>query len=107
MIVDIRPESNTFKKVIQVDLKGSEARAILIGNGLGHGFLALESNSVLSYLLSTPYSPSDEFEINPMDMELKIDWHLNLVGATGHIVSPKDAQAPTLAERLAEGKLPQ
>ena len=107
VIVDIRPESNTFKKVIQVDLKGGEARAILIGNGLGHGFLALENNSVLSYLLSTPYSPSDEFEINPMDIELKIDWHLDLVGATGHIVSPKDAQAPTLAERLAEGKLPQ
>ena len=106
VIVDIRPESTTFKKVIKVDLKGGEAKAILIGANLGHGFLALEDNSVLSYLLSSPYSPNHELEINPLDSELNIDWHLNMVGETGHIISPKDAQAPTLAERLVANQLP-
>ena len=106
VIVDIRPESTTFKKVIKVDLKGGEAKAILIGANLGHGFLALEDNSVLSYLLSSPYSPNDELEINPLDSELNIDWHLNMVGETGHIISLKDAQAPSLAERLVASQLP-
>lgn len=107
VIVDIRPNSATFKKVVQVDLRGGEARALLIGTGLGHGFLALEDNSVLTYLLSSPYSPQDEYEINPMDSDLNIDWQLGLVGGSGLIISPKDSQAPSLSERIALGKLPQ
>ena len=107
VVVDIRPNSPTFKKFEVVDLKGDEGRALLIGAGLGHGFLALEDNTAISYLLSSPYSPEFEFEIQPTDPELNVNWHLELVGGTGVVVSPKDAQAPTLAERLAEGKLPQ
>ena len=50
--------------------------------------------------------PSKEFEIIPIDPELGIDWQLGLLGGMDVIMSPKDAQAPTLAERLAQGKLP-
>lgn len=106
VVVDIRPNSSTYKKYVVVDLKGNEGRAILIGAGLGHGFLALEDNTIISYLLSSTYSPEFEFEIKPTDADLNINWHLELIGDVGVVVSPKDAQAPTLAERLAEGKLP-
>jgi len=106
VVVDIRPNSPTYKKYVSVDFKGNEGRAILIGAGLGHGFLALEDNTTISYLLSSPYLPEFEFEIQPTDPEINIDWHLNSIGGVGVVVSPKDAQAPTLAERLAEGKLP-
>ena len=41
-----------------------------------------------------------------MDPELGIDWQLGLVEGMGVIMSPKDAQGPTLAERLAQGMLP-
>ena len=41
-----------------------------------------------------------------MDPELGIDWQSGLVGGMDVIMSPKDVQAPTLAERLARGKLP-
>jgi dTDP-4-dehydrorhamnose 3,5-epimerase len=56
--------------------------------------------------LSSHYSPKDEYEINPLDSELNIDWHFNLVGGTSPIISPKDAKAPSLTERLAAGQLP-
>lgn len=105
-VVDIRPASPTFKKYEIVNLMGNEGRALLIGAGLGHGFIALEDNTTVSYLLSSPYAPKYEFEIQPTDPELNIDWHLELIGDAGVVVSPKDAQAPTLAMRLAEGKLP-
>lgn len=106
VLVDIRPDSPTYTKYEFLDLKGGEGRAVLIGSGLGHAFLSLEEGSVVSYLLDSPYSPSEEFEINPLDLELGIKWPLELVGGMGLILSPKDAQAPTLAERAAEGKLP-
>lgn len=101
VVVDIRPSSSTYRKWIAVPLSGDRGEAIFISEGLGHGFLSLEDNSIVSYLLTSPYSPQEEFEINPLDPELAIDWVL-----TERLMSPKDASAPTLAGRLAEGKLP-
>ena len=103
VVVDIRPSSPTFGKSVHVDLKGTDGRAVLIGAGLGHGFASLADSSTIAYLLSSPYSPTDEFEINPMYPDLGIDWHLDFSKIS---LSEKDKKAPSLAERLAEGKLP-
>jgi dTDP-4-dehydrorhamnose 3,5-epimerase len=103
VIVDIRPDSRTFGKWIDVELKGGSGKAVLISEGLGHGFLALEDNTAVVYLVSTPFSPIDEFEINPLDEKIGIKWGMNLSTLK---ISEKDKIAPTLAERLAEGKLP-
>ena len=103
VIVDIRPESKTFAQWIDVELKGDSGKAVFISEGLGHGFLALEDNTAVAYLVSTPFSPTDEFEINPLDEEIGIKWGMDLSSLK---ISGKDKIAPTLAERLAEGKLP-
>ena len=105
LVIDIRPNSPTFKKYEFIELSGEDGQSVLVGAGLGHGYLSLEENSTISYLLSSPYSPSEEFEINPMDLELGISWPLERVGS-GLILSRKDLNAPTLAERALEGKLP-
>lgn len=101
-IVDISPDSKTFGKWVDVELRGDSGKAIFISEGLGHGFLALEDNTAVSYLVSTPFSPTDEFEINPLDIEIAIDWRMDLSELK---ISEKDKNAPSLAERLAEGKL--
>ena len=106
VVVDIRPDSPTYKKFELIDLKGGEGRAVLVGAGLGHGFLSLEDGSIVSYLLDSPYSPSEEFEINPMDPELGINWPLDLVGGKGLILSQKDAQAPSLYKVFLSKRLP-
>jgi dTDP-4-dehydrorhamnose 3,5-epimerase len=106
VVVDVRPNSPTYKEIEYVYLNGQDDRSLLIGNGLGHGFISLEENSTIAYLLSTPYSPESEFGIIPTDLELNIDWHLSLVGGTGLILSTKDSQAPTLKERERNNQLP-
>ena len=103
VIVDIRPNSKTFGKWTDVELKGDSGKAILISEGLGHGFLALEGNTIVAYLVSTPFSQMDEFEINPLDGKIGIKWGMDLSSLK---LSDKDMTAPTLEERLAEGKLP-
>ena len=105
-VVDIRPNSPTYLKSEAVELSEGRATAVFVGPGLGHGFIALEDGSTVSYLLSSPYSPENEFEINPMDADLRINWRLDLLGNMGIILSPKDADAPSLVDRQAEGKLP-
>ena len=103
IIVDIRPASQTFGNWIEVELNGDSRKAVFISEGLGHGFIAHADNTAVAYLVSTPFSPSDEFDINPLDKEIGIKWGMDLSELK---ISEKDKNAPTLAERLAEGKLP-
>jgi dTDP-4-dehydrorhamnose 3,5-epimerase len=103
VIVDIRPNSKTFGKWIEVELSGTSGNAVLIGEGLGHGFVSLADVSTVVYLVSSPFSPTEEFEINPLDPEVGINWGLPLPELK---ISDKDKNAPTLEERKKEGKLP-
>ena len=102
-VVDIRPSSSTFGKWIEIELTADSGKAVLIGEGLGHAFVSLEDKTTVAYLVSTPFSPNDEFEINPLDPEIGINWGLDIADLK---ISDKDKNAPTLAERLSEGKLP-
>jgi len=103
VIVDIRPRSSTFGEWIEVELSGDTGKAVFISEALGHGFLALEDNTVVSYLESTSFSAKDEYEINPLDQKIGINW-----GITSELmkISEKDRMAPTLSEQLELGNLP-
>ncbi len=103
VIVDIRPNSKTFGKWVAVELTGKSGKAVYLSEGLGHGFIALEENTAVAYLVSTPFSSSHEFEINPLDEELDINWGMDLGDLK---ISDKDSNAPTLTECLADEKLP-
>jgi len=94
-VIDIRPNSPTFKKWVSVDLSEASGKSVFIGEGLGHAFIAMEDGSRISYLLNSPYSPSDEFAINPKDPEIAIEWPLEEL----HF-SPKDESAPYLKDLL-------
>ena len=102
-IIDLRTNSATYKKVESVQLSGNANKSVLIGPGLGHAFVSLAQGSAVTYLLSSLYKPELEFEINPLDKSLKLDFG---VSANEIIVSEKDRSAPTLNEQEATGKLP-
>ena len=106
VVVDIRPNSPTFRKYELIDLKSGDGRSLLVGSGLGHGYLSLENNSTISYLLDSQYSPSEEFEINPMDPELAIKWPVDLLGGAELVLSQKDKSAPSIRERQIQKELP-
>jgi dTDP-4-dehydrorhamnose 3,5-epimerase len=101
VVVDIRPSSPTFMQWIGTTLHSDSGTSILVSSGLGHGFLSLDEDSVVSYLLTSPYSPIDEFVINPLDSELKIDWP-----AANPLLSKKDSTAVSLSAMHKAGKLP-
>ena len=93
VVVDIRPNSPTFKRWLSVELRAETGNALFISEGLGHAFVALEDETVISYLLSSPYSPNDEFAINPQDPELAITWPEIPLS-----FSEKDSTAQTLSQ---------
>jgi len=106
VIVDIRPDSPTFKQVEYVTLTPENGLSVLIESGLGHGFVALEKDSGVAYLLSSPYSPAHELDIVPTDTEINIDWGRMFEEETKFIFSEKDLSAPTLQSRIRKKELP-
>jgi len=109
VVVDLRVGSPTFGSWDAVRLDDVERRAVLIAEGLGHGFCALTDEATVTYLCSTPYAPAIEHAVNPFDPELAIAWPSH--GADGRplewLTSPRDAAAPSLAEAREAGILPE
>ncbi|WP_084964940.1 dTDP-4-dehydrorhamnose 3,5-epimerase [Thermoactinospora rubra] len=102
VVVDLRASSPTFGRWTAVELDDVSRRGVFIAEGLGHGFLALSDDAVITYLCSEPYRPAREHGVHPLDPDLGIAWPAGVAP----ILSPKDAAAPSLAEALAAGTLP-
>jgi dTDP-4-dehydrorhamnose 3,5-epimerase len=96
VIVDVRPNSPTYRRWHAEVLKAQEHTQLYIPAGCLHGFLALEDATILFYKQSAEYDPASEFGVAWNDPELAIAWPLP---ANEPIVSPKDAKNPTLRER--------
>ena len=89
VIVDLRPDSKDYGKYVSVELNSTVGKCVFISSGLGHGFQALEDQTVVTYLLDKEYSPNNEFGLNPLDPELGIVWPLS-----SYQISDKDRDAP-------------
>lgn len=100
VVVDIRTGSPTYGQWDAVLLDDVDRRAVLITEGLGHGFCSLVDGTVATYLCSTTYAPGREHGLDPFDPALAIAWPTTAPdgSALSHRCSEKDAAAPTLAE---------
>jgi len=102
-VVDIRVGSPTFGAVETVRLDEARRNSLYIGEGLGHAFVALEDDATVVYLVSEPFNAPHEHGVNPLDPALALDFAMPVDEL---VLSPKDREAPTLAEALEAGLLP-
>lgn len=102
VVVDLRVGSPSFGQWEAVRLDDTSRRAVFISEGLGHGFMTLTDQATVVYLCSTPYAPSREHGVNPLDPALGISWPRDMTP----LLSNKDAAAPSLAEAERGGLLP-
>jgi dTDP-4-dehydrorhamnose 3,5-epimerase len=104
VVVDIRVGSPSFGKWDAALLSAENSKSVLIEQGLGHVFLALEDDTVVNYLCDEPYNPSVEHGINPLDVDLAIPF-VSMWNSGRFLVSPKDSEAPTLKQAKSMGIL--
>ena len=102
-VVDIRVGSPTFGQWDSVLLDGVDRRAIYLGEGLGHAFVALTDDATVSYLVTDTFKADREHGIDPLDPEIGLVFPPEAGEA---LLSPKDTSAPTLSEAAASGLLP-
>jgi dTDP-4-dehydrorhamnose 3,5-epimerase len=74
VIVDIRPDSPTYKKWIGVVLSESNLNALYVPKGFAHGFLTLQDDSEVFYHISSFYYPSHARTVPWNDPALSINW---------------------------------
>jgi dTDP-4-dehydrorhamnose 3,5-epimerase len=60
VIVDIRPDSKTFKQWFGAELSQDNRNLMYVPRGFAHGFVALTDNAELNYMVSTFYDPKAE-----------------------------------------------
>ncbi|CDT99964.1 dTDP-4-deoxyrhamnose-3,5-epimerase [Vibrio coralliirubri] len=92
-IVDLRRSSPTFKQWIMVELTEDNKLQVLVPAGFGHGVLALEDDTEVTYKVNELYHPDLDRAICWNDPELAIDW-----GISAPILSEKDKNAPLLKD---------
>lgn len=74
VIVDLRPDSDTYKRWLAFELSAANRRAIYVPQGFAHGFQTLEDDTEVLYQMSQCYHPESARGIRWNDPAIGIKW---------------------------------
>ncbi len=89
VIIDLRMDSPTFKQWFGVDLSQENYKMLYIPKDFAHGFITLEDDCEISYLMSELYAPGAAATIRWNDPLFNIQWPFEPT-----ILSEKDKSQP-------------
>ena len=89
VIVDLRPDSPTYKCWHGETLEAGSGRAVFIPAGCAHGFLTLKDETTISYLIEGDYNPTAAGVVHWNDPAFGIEWPIR-----DPILSERDRLAP-------------
>lgn len=91
VIVDMRPDSPTYLAQVAITLSRDNALALFVPALCAHGFMTLEDDTDVLYMVSGFYTPECERGLRADDPALNIQWPLSVSHR-----SVKDTQWPLL-----------
>ena len=92
VIVDLRPDSPTFRRSMAIELSAQNRRMVYIPEGLAHGMQTLESESELFYMMSEFYAPEAAAGVRWDDPAFAVSWPA--APTAGRIIAAKDQEWP-------------
>ena len=98
--VDIRQGSPQYARWVGVELSDEHKKQLFIPRGFAHGFITLTDDVEVQYKADNYYAPECDGNVRWDDPEIGIEWPIEPT-----ILSDKDEEAPTLAERRAKGEI--
>ncbi len=78
VIIDLRPESPTFKEWFGVELSADNYKMLYVPRDFAHGFLTLTDNTEVTYMVSQFYAPGSELGIRWNDPQFGIKWPIDI-----------------------------
>jgi dTDP-4-dehydrorhamnose 3,5-epimerase len=76
VIVDMRPQSPTYRQVYRVRLDAVRRQSLFVPGGVAHGYQALEDGTEFLYLTDAFYTPGVEKGVRYSDPALQAAWPL-------------------------------
>lgn len=92
--VDLRKESETYKKYVKVELSEENKCMLFMPQGFAHGFVVLSDEAEIIYKASGEYNPEADRGVFWKDKDLNINWEIDFEP----ILSLKDQNLPCLSE---------
>lgn len=90
VIVDLRPDSPTFRQWRGFHLTEENTNSLLVPAGFGHGYLVIE-DSIVSYKCAEVFYGEGDSGIMYNDPDIGIEWPFELIGGKENlIISEKD-----------------
>jgi dTDP-4-dehydrorhamnose 3,5-epimerase len=74
VIIDLRPDSPTFKQYVAATLTAQDHKMLYVPEGFAHGFVTLEGNSEVFYQMSAFYAPQHARGVRWNDPAFGIEW---------------------------------
>lgn len=74
VIVDLRPDSPSYKRWISRELSAENHLSFYVPRGFAHGFASLEDNAVMLYQCDGKYDPETDTGIRFDDPDIGIEW---------------------------------
>lgn len=96
--LDLRHDSPTYGQYHMQLLREQDHLVLFIPEGFAHGFIALENDTIFSYMCSGRYVPEASGGIRWDDPDLNIPWPLKEYGIEHILATDKDLNWPTLRE---------
>lgn len=93
VIIDLRPQSPTFKEWFGVELTAENCKMVFVPEGFAHGFLTLTDDVAVVYQASSVYHFESERTIRYDDPTFAIKWPVEV-----KIFSEKDKNTPDFEE---------
>jgi dTDP-4-dehydrorhamnose 3,5-epimerase len=87
--LDVRPDSATFGRWTAAELSADNGRALLIPEGVAHGFLTLEPDTDVLYQIAPEHRPGHEAGVRWNDPAFAIRWP-----RAPELISERDAAYP-------------
>lgn len=97
VMVDLRPSSPTYKQWMGMELSAVNRLQAYVPEHFAHGYVTLEDESEVMYLVSECYRPECERGFRYDDPAIKINWPVKI-----EVVSEKDATWPGLTDSSAK-----
>lgn len=91
VIVDLRPDSPTWRQWESFELTADNRRMLYIPAGLAHGYLTLTDDAEMFYQASSPWAPQAEGGVRWNDPAFGITWPFEPT-----VISEKDQNWPLL-----------
>jgi dTDP-4-dehydrorhamnose 3,5-epimerase len=91
VIVDLRPDSTTYRQHFALELSAANRRALFVPDLFGHGFQTLADDTEVSYQMSQFYAPGSSAGFRYDDPMVDISWPLPV-----SVISPQDLAWPAL-----------